>query len=119
MNLGAASASLGDPLVESLTQLEKTLSPRAARKLIRLLDVCGVLGVTPELWKLQTLYFSMVRRGLTDPDGFASLSNARQLCAELDRRLGCRFGEFLDALPESLSREIVPLRTTRAVSKLP
>lgn len=119
LNLGAASASLGDPMVESLTQLEKTLSPRAARKLIRLLDVCRVLGVTPELWKLQTLYFSMVRRGLTDPDGFASLSHARQLCAELDRMLGCRFGEFLDALPESLSREIVPLRTTRAVSTLP
>ncbi|HOI94677.1 MAG TPA: DUF3536 domain-containing protein [Syntrophobacter fumaroxidans] len=119
LQLEAASIDLGGALVEAFELLDRRPSSRAAGRAVRLLDVCRVLGVTPEWWKLQTLYFSMVRRGLTDPDWFAELLNARKFCGELDKRLGCRFGEFLDALPESLSREIVPLVTTKAVSRVP
>ncbi len=119
LHLENPSSHLGAATVNSMTTLEGTFSAAHAGRVMRLVNVCQVLGVTPEVWKMQTLYFDLVRKGLGSPKLFAGLLNARRFCAELDRYLGCRFADFLDTLPESLSMELVPVKQSTALLRVP
>ncbi len=119
LHLETVSSYLGTALVNSMEALLKTFSPVHAGRFMRLMNVSRALGVTPEAWKLQTLYFDFIRKGLSNPGLFAELPNARRFCAELDGDLECLFAGFLDALPESLSTDIVPVKASTAVLKVP
>ncbi|MGC9195428.1 MAG: DUF3536 domain-containing protein [Syntrophobacteraceae bacterium] len=93
--LTQVSRKLGNRLVELLSRLAKTFDQSEAGRLLRLLALCGQLGAHPESWKLQTLYFDFVTRGLKNPRLLAGIERVQDLAAALDSMLSCGFATLL------------------------
>lgn len=91
LQLEPVSKDLGKACVDSTARLIGTFKDREAGRLFRLLSVCEVLAVRPESWKLQTLYFEFVTKGLENPELFGRITRCESFLNELDRLLGCRF----------------------------
>ncbi|MFZ2446751.1 MAG: DUF3536 domain-containing protein [Syntrophobacteraceae bacterium] len=111
------SQRLGLALVESATRLVVTFDQGEAGRFFRLLSLCTVLDERPETWKLQTLFFEFVTRGIEKPDLFAKIVNVQTFIEELDRMLWCRFERLFRESPAARARELVPLTESRAVLK--
>lgn len=109
------SQKLGQALVSSISELAATFDRAPAGRLYRLLAICEALAVKPNTWKLQTLYFEFVTRGMRNPELFEKIENVENFLAELDRLLWCRFARFLQELPVSFSRDIMPVTESKAI----
>jgi len=94
LQLESVSRELGKAAVESATRLIATLKDAEAGSFFRLLSVCDALSIRPQAWKLQTLYFEFVTKGLEKPRLFGRIKNRANLLSELDRLLGCRFQRY-------------------------
>lgn len=94
-HLEPLSQNLGEALVKSAQRLVAGFHRGEAGRFFRLLSVCEVLAEKPEVWKLQTLYFEFVTKGLEKPGLFSRIANIEKLLAELDRMLGCLFSRLL------------------------
>jgi alpha-amylase/alpha-mannosidase (GH57 family) len=89
------SAKMGQALLESLTLLSQIFAPQDARRLFQLITICRTVGIKPELWKLQTLYFDLVGSARRSPGLATRISDLEELLNELDLFLECRFARFL------------------------
>jgi hypothetical protein len=49
------------------------------------------MSLWPETWKLQTLYFHFVTKGIENPALFTKIPRVEDLMGELDEMLNCRF----------------------------
>ncbi len=94
LNFEGLSQSLGQALIASAQRLISTFTQGEAGQFSRLLSVCDVLGEKPEVWKLQTLYFEFVIKGIENPALFARIVNIGSLLTELDRMLWCQFARL-------------------------
>ncbi|MGV8075611.1 MAG: DUF3536 domain-containing protein [Syntrophobacteraceae bacterium] len=94
LHLGQLSTRLGGILVENLKTLSQNLDTTKLGEIARLLNVCRTLGVKPELWRLQTLYFQFTQNALKDREGIQRIENLNEFLAELDEFLACRFARF-------------------------
>lgn len=112
--LETVSARLGQALVRSMTQMEKTFDQAEAGRLYRLLTVGSVLDVKPETWKLQTLYFHFVMKGVAEPELLGRIPRIEKFLSEIDQLLWCRFARLLGEVPVSFSRDLMPLETASA-----
>ena len=91
LNLVDISEKLGKFLVRVLTKLIQTFDERDAGRFRRLLTLCHAMSLWPETWKLQTLYFQFVTKGIQNPALFTKISRVENLIDELDEMLNCRF----------------------------
>jgi hypothetical protein len=96
--------------------LTKTFDQAEAGRFFRLISICGVLGVKTEIWKLQTLYFEFVTKGIGNPELLAHIDNVEKFLNELDAVLWCSFSRLLQEVPTSFSRDLAPVRGSRAVA---
>ncbi|MBP8645210.1 MAG: DUF3536 domain-containing protein [Syntrophobacteraceae bacterium] len=98
------SAEVGNVLVECLSELGKGFDTAVAGRLVRLLAMCKKLNLQPETWKLQTLFFEMVRTALKHPELYGERERFRGFVERLDESLGCDFARLLSApvLPLSI-----------------
>jgi alpha-amylase/alpha-mannosidase (GH57 family) len=118
LHLGSVSNKLGQALTKSIMELAENFDPAVAGRLFRLITIGKVLGVKPEIWKLQTLYFEFATRGARNPELLARISNIERFMDELDAVLWCSFSRFLKEIPVSFSRELTPIRESRAVARV-
>ena len=112
------SRSLGQHLVKSISELIRTYSRGEAGRFYRLLSVCTALSIRPETWKLQTLYFEFLMKGLKNPWLLARIRSVEKLLGEIDKMLGCRFVRLFQEESPSLSLDIAPSTGSRAVVNL-
>lgn len=118
LHLGNISNKLGQNLIKTIMDLAETFDPAEAGRLFRLLTICGVLGVKPEIWKLQTLYFEFITRGMRNPELPARIDNIERFMNELDAILSCNFTRLLKEIPTSFSRALAPVRESRAIARV-
>ncbi|MGA2402203.1 MAG: DUF3536 domain-containing protein [Syntrophobacteraceae bacterium] len=95
LNLVETSEKLGRFLVRLLLELRQTFDERDAGRFCRLLALCRAMAIWPETWKLQTLYFQFVTKGIENPARFTKISRVENLIDELDAMLNCRFARLL------------------------
>lgn len=107
--LDAVSVKLGQTLIRRFNDLREKFDQVDAGRLYRLLTICNVLNVKPETWKLQTLYFQFVMRGVAEPELFGRIADIGRFLNGLDQMLACRFAR----LPGSLSRDLMPIDVLR------
>ena len=74
-----------------LSKLLRTFDQRDAGRFRRLLTLCRAMAIWPETWKLQTLFFQFVTKGIEDPELFTKIDRIEDLIDELDTMLNCRF----------------------------
>ncbi len=91
LNLEEISEKLGKFLVRILTSLIQTFNERDAGRFLRLLTLCRAMSIWPETWKLQTLYFQFVTKGIENPALLTKIARVENLVDELDAILNCRF----------------------------
>ncbi|MGC8494179.1 MAG: DUF3536 domain-containing protein [Syntrophobacteraceae bacterium] len=94
-DLTRVSEKLGGFLVELLSKLAGSFDERDAGRLLRLLALCRAMQAKPESWKLQTLFFDFVAKGIETPVFFAGIDRIEDLVGELDSMLNCRFKRLL------------------------
>ncbi len=119
LQLEQAAGSLGGELAGSLAQLRRSFDERDAGRLYRLLQVSQVMGIVPELWKVQTLYFELMDTVRNNPGVLKAISNPERFFGKLDEILGCRFSLLIEDVLSALSKDIVPFSGTRALLRLP
>ncbi len=90
-DLEHVSGKLGGFLVELFLKLTNTFDEADAGRLFRLLGLCRKMGVSPRAWKLQTLYFDFVTKGVENPALPAKINRIEAFAKELDTMLNCRF----------------------------
>ena len=95
LNLEEISERLGRFLVRLLTKLLRTYDQIDAGRFRRLLTLCGTLAIWPETWKLQTLFFQFVSKGVGNPKLFSKIEGVEGLIDDLDTMLNCRFSLLL------------------------
>ena len=95
-DLAQVSENLGGVLVKLLTKLTKTFDERDAGRLLRLLALCRAMQARPQSWKLQTLFFDFVAKGIQNPALLAGIDRIEDLVNELDSMLNCRFAGILN-----------------------
>ena len=79
LNLEDISEKLGRFLVRLLSKLLQTFDERDAGRFRRLLTLCRAMAIWPETWKLQTLYFQFVTKGIENPALFTKIAGLRIL----------------------------------------
>ena len=77
------------------------------------------MGIVPELWKVQTLYFELMDTVRNNPGVLKAISNPERFFGKLDEILGCRFSLLIEDVLSALSKDIVPFSSTRALLRLP
>lgn len=95
LDLEEVSSRLGSFLVKLFSRLIRTFDDRDAGRFHRLLVLCRAMAIRPETWKLQTLYFQFVRKGIENPGLFVNIKDIEHFIEELDKMLNCRFALFL------------------------
>jgi len=53
------------------------------------------LAIWPETWKLQTLFFQFVTKGIENPTLLTNIDRIENFADELDGMLNCRFAPIL------------------------
>ncbi|MDR3567423.1 MAG: DUF3536 domain-containing protein [Syntrophobacteraceae bacterium] len=96
LDLGQVSEHLGGSLVKVLSKLALTFDERDAGRLLRLLALCRAMQARPESWKLQTLFFEFVTKGIENPGLLARINRIEDLVNELDSMLNCGFARILE-----------------------
>lgn len=76
------------------------------------------MKVKPEIWKLQTLYFEFLTKGTRNPELLTQINNIERFMNELDDVLSCSFSRLLKEIPASFSRELAPIRGSRAIARV-
>ncbi|MCE5336377.1 MAG: DUF3536 domain-containing protein [Desulfobacteraceae bacterium] len=104
LKLETVSARLGTVLVKSVLEMTVSFSENEAGRFFRLLTVCVALGIHPETWKLQTLYYGFVTRGVAHPELRKRIKTFDKLLDELDGLLWCRFALLLESHPEGAGK---------------
>jgi alpha-amylase/alpha-mannosidase (GH57 family) len=99
LQLVEISAKLGRFLVRILSRLIETFDERDAGQVYRLLTLCHEMQVWPETWKLQTLFFQFVAKGVENPQLLARINRIERFVDELDAMLNCRFAQLLRHRP--------------------
>ncbi len=94
LNFEGLSQTLGQALIANAQRLVSNYKQGEAGQFVRLLSVCDILGEKPEVWKLQTLYFEFIARGVKEPALFSLIANIGSLLTELDRMLWCQFARL-------------------------
>ena len=117
LRLGSISDKLGQALIRSMTRLAEAFEPGEAGRLFRLLTICRVLGEKPQVWKLQTLYFEFITRGMENPELPGRINDVGRFVSELDTALFCNFSRFLEQMPASLPGRPAPARDSGAAAR--
>ena len=91
LSLVEISEKLGKFLVRVIARLVQTFDERDAGRFRRLLALCSDMSLRPETWKLQTLYFQFVTKGIENPELLEQIPRVENLLEELDAMLNCRF----------------------------
>lgn len=94
LQMTKATTDLGNALVRTLLKLRETFGPGEAGKFYRLIHVCRSLGVKPELWRLQTLYFDLVGKLTANGKAAGQAEQMMEFWREMDDFLECRFARF-------------------------
>jgi alpha-amylase/alpha-mannosidase (GH57 family) len=89
------SEKLGRLMVRILSGLLRTFDEGDAGRLFRLLTLCRALAIRPETWKLQTLFFQFVTKGIENPALITKIDRIENFVDELDGMLNCRFAQIL------------------------
>ncbi len=89
------SERLGRFMVSVLSRLLVTFDEADAGRLFRLLTLCRALAIWPETWKLQTLFFQFVTKGIENPALLTKIDRVENFADELDGMLNCRFAQIL------------------------
>jgi alpha-amylase/alpha-mannosidase (GH57 family) len=95
LQLMEISGKLGQFLVGILSKLIETFFECDAGQFFRLLTLCCQMQVRPETWKLQTLFFRFVTKGIENPRLLANIDRIEQFVDEIDSMLNCRFARLL------------------------
>jgi alpha-amylase/alpha-mannosidase (GH57 family) len=95
LNLVEISEKLGIFLVSLLSKLLRSFERIDAGRFFRLLTLCRAMAVWPETWKLQTLFFQFVSKGVENPDLMARIERFENLVEELDSMLNCGFANLV------------------------
>ncbi len=98
------SERLGRFMVRILTRLLRIFDEGDAGRLFRLLALCRALAIRPETWKLQTLYFQFVTKGIENPQLITKIDRFENFLEELDGMLNCRFAPILRRSSLQLTR---------------
>ncbi|MFZ0927620.1 MAG: DUF3536 domain-containing protein, partial [Syntrophobacteraceae bacterium] len=98
------SERLGRFMVRILTRLLRIFDEGDAGRLFRLLALCRALAIRPETWKLQTLYFQFVTKGIENPQLITKIDRFENFVEELDGMLNCRFAPILRRSSLQLTR---------------
>jgi alpha-amylase/alpha-mannosidase (GH57 family) len=93
---------LGEAMVSTMNVLLVSYGVQNAGKMLRLLEICLLLDVMPEIWLLQTLYYELVRKVTQKPEVAGEMKGCEGFFLQMDTFLGCRFAHFLDQRPTSL-----------------
>jgi hypothetical protein len=96
LDLAQVSENLGGTLVKVLSKLTLTFEERDAGRLLRLLALCRAMQARPESWKLQTLFFELVTKGIESPPLLEKIDRMEDLVNELDSMLNCGFARILE-----------------------
>ncbi len=91
LHLVEISEKLGRFMVRLLSELLRTFDEADAGRLFRLLTLCRALAIWPETWKLQTLFFQFVTKGIENPALLTKIDRIENFVDELDGMLNCRF----------------------------
>ncbi len=100
------SEKLGQFLVRLLSKLLRTFDERDAGRFFRLLTICRAMAVWPETWKLQTLFFQFVAKGIEDPKLQAKIDRFENLVDQLDSMLNCWFARLLRQSSTAPARQV-------------
>ncbi|SPF49166.1 Glycoside hydrolase, family 57 [Syntrophobacter sp. SbD1] len=100
------SEKLGQFLVRLLSKLLRTFDERDAGRFFRLLTICRAMAVWPETWKLQTLFFQFVTKGIENPNLPAKIDRFENLVDQLDSMLNCWFARLLRQSSTTPTRQV-------------
>jgi len=89
------SERLGRFMVRIMSRLLRIFDKGDAGRLFRLLTLCRSLAIWPETWKLQTLFFQFVTKGIENPTLLTNIDRIENFADELDGMLNCRFAPIL------------------------
>jgi alpha-amylase/alpha-mannosidase (GH57 family) len=98
------SERLGRFMVRILSRLLRIFDEGDAGRLFRLLTLCRALAIRPETWKLQTLFFQFVTKGIENPQLITKFDRFENFVEELDGMLNCRFAPILRRSSLQLTR---------------
>ena len=95
LHLVELSGKLGRAMVGALSRLIETFNESDAGQFFRLLTLCHQIQVRPETWKLQTLFFHFVTKGIENPQFLSKIDRIEEFVHRLDAMLNCRFAQLL------------------------
>jgi hypothetical protein len=95
LNLVEISERLGLFMVRILSRLIRIFDEADAGRFFRLLTLCRALAIWPKTWKLQTLFFQFVTKGIENPTLLTNFDRIEDFVDELDGMLNCRFSRIL------------------------
>lgn len=95
LNLDAGGRLLGDAIVDALRVFGETADPDRGAAVVRLVDACSQLEITPRLWELQTELFRLIARARGDGVLRDALRKQRSVVDALDRFGRSTFGQRL------------------------
>jgi hypothetical protein len=96
LDVRAGAGLLGDAIVDALRVFGETGDAHRAAAIIRLVQACTQLEITPRLWDLQTELFRLIERAARDELLRDALRKQRALVEALDRFGGSTFGARLE-----------------------
>ena len=108
LEVSRIATGLGKAMVETLTMLEETLSLRHAARFYRLIRISRQLKLRAEVWKLQTLYYQLLKAARKNSEAIGGIPNFGGFLVELDDYLDCRFSETFGGLAISAPKAVVP-----------
>jgi alpha-amylase/alpha-mannosidase (GH57 family) len=100
LSVADPAEAIGKEMVAAMASLTRDFTQSEAYRLLRLVEISGILKIKPHMWELQTAFHKLVRKGVKDPQlALQLLHNDGLFINQMDDFLDCRFARWFSELP--------------------